>query len=257
MDWQIGLLVGTVVVTMILFALDRIPASVTGLGVLLFLILTGLLPAEDAFAGFGSDVFLMILGILIMTEALGRTGVTDAIGRWILKRTHTGETTFLLLVMVAAVVVGAFMSNTAATAFFLPIVIGLARRAHFSPARFLMPLAFASILASSITLIGTSTNIVVSGLMDDYGLQSLGMFELSPVGLPVAIIGLAYMLLIGRHWVPDRIPAEELKEFSARIYLSELLVKEDSSLVGQTLHQAGLGEKLDLKVLRIIREGSR
>ena len=257
MDVQIALLLATVAVTMVLFALERIPASVISLGVLLFLVISGLLPAEDAFAGFGSDVFLMILGIMIMTEALSRTGVTDAIGRWLLRRTHTGERTILAVVMVAAVVVGSFMSNTAATAFFLPIVIGLARRAEFSPARFLMPLAFASILASSVTLIGTSTNIVVSGIMSDYGMPAIGMFELAPVGLPIALVGLVYMLLLGRRLVPDRIPKEDIEGFSARIYLSELLVKADSPLAGQTLHEAGLGEKLDLKVLRVVRDGNR
>jgi di/tricarboxylate transporter len=254
---QIGLTLGTVVVAMVLFALEKIPASVTGLGVLLFLVIAGLLPAPEAFAGFGSDVFLMILGILIMTEALGRTGVTDAIGRWLLRRTETDERTFLALVMVASVVVGAFMSNTAATAFFLPIVIGLARRAKLSPAKFLMPLAFASILASSITLIGTSTNIVVSGMMGDYDMAGIGMFELAPVGLPIALVGLVYMMLLGRHLVPDRIPEEDFQDFGARIYLSELLLEADSPLAGQTLKEAGLGEKLDLKVLRIIRDGSR
>jgi len=124
LDVQIALLLATVAVTMVLFALERIPASVISLGVLLFLVISGLLPAEDAFAGFGSDVFLMILGIMIMTEALSRTGVTDAIGRWLLRRTHTGERTILAVVMadkapsewrhpVAAVVVGSFISNTA------------------------------------------------------------------------------------------------------------------------------------------------
>jgi di/tricarboxylate transporter len=257
MDLQIALVLATVVVAMVLFTLEKVAASVVALGVLLFLIVARLLPPEEAFAGFGSGVFLMILGVLIMTEALGRTGVTDAIGRWLLRRTQTSERVFLVLVMVAAVAVGAFMSNTAATAFFLPIVIGLARRAKFSPAKFLMPLAFASILASSVTLIGTSTNIVVSGMMGDYGMPAIGMFELAPVGLPIALVGLVYMFLLGRRLVPDRIPQEDLEEFSARIYLSELLVEADSALAGQTLRQAGLGEKLDLKVLRVVREGSR
>ncbi len=257
MDVQIALLLATVVAAMVLFAVERLPANVIGLGVLLFLIIAGLLPAEEAFAGFGSDVFLMILGIMIMTEALSRTGVTDAIARRLLRHTHTGERVFLLMVMGAAAVMGAFISNTAATAFFLPIVIELARREKLSPARFLMPLAFASILAGSVTLIGTSTNIVVSGIMGDYGMPALGMFELAPVGLPIALVGLAYMLLLGRRLVPDRIPKEELEEFSARIYLSELLVTPDSPLAGQTLDEAGLGEKLDLKVLRIVRQGRR
>jgi di/tricarboxylate transporter len=254
---QIALMLITIVVAMVLFALERVPASVTGLGVLLFLIVAGLLSPEEAFAGFGSGVVLMLLGILIMTEALRRTGVTDAIGRWILQHTKTSERTFLLVVMAAAVLLGAFMSNTAATAFFLPIVIGLARRANLSPAKFLMPLAFASILASSITLIGTSTNIVVSGLMVGYGMSPLGMFELSPVGLPIALAGLTYMFFLGRRLIPDRIPTEQLEKFCAPLYFSELLIKKDSALVGKTLSQSGLGKELDLKVLRIVRDGSR
>ena len=257
MNVQIALVLGVVAVAMGLFAVDKIPASVIGLGVLLFLIIAGLLSPEKAFAGFGSAVFLMILGIMIMTEALRRTGVTDTIGRWLLQRPHTSERTLLVIVMAAAVVVGAFMSNTAATAFFLPIVIAFARQKGFSPAKFLMPLAFASILASSITLIGTSTNIVVSGMMGDYGMRTISMFELAPVGLPIALVGMIYMILLGRRLVPDRIPQEELEEFGARLYLSELLIRTDSPLVGQSLTQAGLGEKLDLKVLRIIRDGSR
>jgi di/tricarboxylate transporter len=117
-----------------------------------------------------------------------------------------------------------------------------------------MPLAFASILASSISLIGTSTNIVVSGLMEGYGLDALSMFELTPVGVVIAVVGLAYMLLIGWRLVPDRIPEEEQRPAAERLYLSEILVPEDSSLVGQTLREAALGRDLDLTVLRIVRE---
>jgi di/tricarboxylate transporter len=156
--------------------------------------------------------------------------------------------------MVASVLIGAFVSNTAATAFFLPIVVGLARRARLSPARLLMPLGFASILASSITLIGTSTNIVISGMMANHGLQPIGMFELTPAGLAIAAIGLAYMLLVGRHLVPDRTPPDETQDLSTGLFITEVLIPEGSPLAGQTLQDAGLGRDLDLKVLRITRE---
>jgi di/tricarboxylate transporter len=139
MNLQIAIVLGTIAVTLILFSLRRVPAIVTGLGVLLFLILTGLLPSEAAFDGFGSGVVLMILGIMIMAEALERTGVTEAVARWVLERTEITERRFVFIVMVAAIVVGAFLSNTAATALFLPVVIGLVRRANLSPAKFLMP----------------------------------------------------------------------------------------------------------------------
>ncbi len=254
---QIPLLIGAVVVAMVLFSMEKIPAEVTALGLLLFLVLAGLLPVEEAFAGFSSDVVIMMLGLLILMAALDRTGVTDFAGRAILRHTGSSRLQILVLVMVTAVAVGAFMSNTAATAFFLPIVIGLARREGFSPAKFLMPLAFASILASSITLIGTSTNIVVSGMMVNHGLQAIRMFELAPVGVPIAVVGLIYMLLVGRHLVPDRVPPDELEDIHPRLYLSEMLIPEGSSLDGKTLHEAGLGRDLDLKVLRIVREETR
>jgi di/tricarboxylate transporter len=257
MNPQILLMLGAVLAAGVLFSRDRIPTDVTALGLLLFLILTGLLPSEKAFAGFGSDVVVMMLGLLVIMAALARTGVTDLAGRAILRWTDGGVNQFLLVVMIAAVALGAFMSNTAATAFFLPIVIGLARRAKISAAKLLMPLAFASILASSITLISTSTNIIVSGLMIEYGMPPMGMFELTPVGLPIAIVGVAYMFLLGRHLVPDRIPAEQVEDLSARLYLTEILILPDSSLIGKTLSESGMGRDLDLTVLWIVRGKAR
>ncbi len=253
MSTEILLLLGTVLAAMGLFSLERVPADVTALGVLLFLVLAGLLPAGEAFAGFGSGGVVMMLGLLVLMEALSRTGVTGFAGR-ALQRWGQGNTgRLLLVVMVAAVALGAFMSNTAATAFFLPIVIGLARRAKVSAAKLLMPLAFASILASSITLVSTSTNIVVSGLMTEYGLPPMGMFELTPVGVPIAIVGVVYMLVLGRRLVPDRIPAEQIEDFSVDLYLTEILIRPRSPLVGKTLQEAGLGRDLGLTALWIIR----
>lgn len=251
---QIPLLVGTVVVAMVLFSIERIPAEVTALALLMFLILTGLLPTEEAFAGFSSDVVLMMFGLLIIMAALDRTGVTDLVGRAILRRPDSGPLKILAVVMIAAVVIGAFMSNTAATAFFLPIVVGVARRQQLSPAKFLMPLAFASILASSITLIGTSTNIVVTGMMANYDMRAMGMFELAPVGIPIAIVGLVYMFFVGRHLVPDRSPPDKFEDLSIHLYFSEMSISNGSALVGHTLKEAHLGSDLDLKILGVIRD---
>jgi di/tricarboxylate transporter len=251
------LMIGTVAAAVILFSWDRISAEVTALGLLLFLILAGLLPADRAFAGFGSSVVVMMLGLLIIMAALSNTGVTHIAGQALLRWTGGGSDQLVLVVMIAAVALGGFMSNTAATAFFLPIVIGLARRAKVSPAKLLMPLAFSSILASSLTLVSTSTNIIVSGLMAEYGVPPMGMFELTPVGLPIAIAGLAYMYVLGRRLVPDRIPADEVEDPSVHLYLTEILIRDDSSLVGKTLAQSRLGSDLDLTVIWIVRERVR
>jgi di/tricarboxylate transporter len=189
-----------------------------------------------------------------MTAALVRTGVVEMTGRWILQYSGDNPNRALNVVTVAAASMSALMSNTASTAFFLPIVIGLARRAKVSASKLLMPLAFAAILASSVTLIATSTNIVVSGLMTQSGMEPLGMFELAPAGLPIAVVGIIYMLVIGRRLIPERSTPEELTdEFDLRPFLSEVVILPDSPLVGKTLAESGLGRDLDLTVLRMER----
>lgn len=254
MTIEILLLLGTVLVGVVLFALEMIPTDVTALGILLFLTIAGLLPVEKAFAGFGSDAVIMILGILVMVEALIRTGVTSFAGRVILRQTDSSANKILLVVLIASAAMGAFISNTAATAFFLPIVIGLARRAKLSPAKFLMPLAFASVLASSVTLISTSTNIIVSSLITKYGMPPMGMFELTLVGVPIVVVGVAYILTLGRRLVPDRIRANESQDLSVHLYVAEIVILPRSSLIEKTLKEAALGRDLDLKVLQVLRD---
>ena len=254
MTLQIWLLLGTVLVGLVLFALEIIRTDVTALAILLFLTIAGLLPVERAFAGFGSDAVIMILGILVMVEALIRTGVTDFVGRVILRQTDISANKILLVVMIAAAMMGAFISNTAATAFFLPIVIGLAHRAKLSPAKFLMPLAFSSVLASSITLISTSTNVIVSSLLTKYDMPPMGMFELTLVGVPIVVVGVGYMLAVGRRLVPDRIPAKDGQDISVQLYLAEILILPGSSLIEKTLKEAALGRDLDLRVLEVLRD---
>src|SRR5688500_17775096 len=181
MTFQIGLLLGIILVAAILFWREKISADIIALGVLLALIFTGLIPAGQAFAGFGSDAVIMILGLLIMTTALQRTGVIDLTGRAVLSRTGDDSKWILLIVMSVAAGLSAFISNTAAIAFSVPVVIVIAWKSRLSPSRLFMPLAFSSILTSSVTLVSTCTNFIVSGMMQNSDLQPMGMFELAPV----------------------------------------------------------------------------
>lgn len=255
MTLSIALLLGLVLVALILFSFEWVSADVVALGLLLTLIITGLLPARDAFAGFGSDTVIMILSLLIMTTALVRTGVVELVARAILRYSGTRYDVLLAVIMITVSVLSAFISNTAAAALFLPVVIGIAARAKISPSRLLMPVAFASILTSSVTLISTSTNLVISGLMTRAQLEPLSMFELTPVGIPIALVGLAYMFFIGRRLIPDRAPPESLLEqFGVRSYITEVLVLPDSPLVGKTFAEINLGRDFDLQVVRVLRE---
>ena len=180
MTIEVGLVLGIIGITMVLFSIEKIAPDVIALGVIVILVLSGTLPLDRALAGVGSEAFMLILGLLVMTAGLEKTGVVDMAGDWIVSKAEHDINRFLLIVMLAAAGLSALMSNTGATAFFLPIVIGMARNMKVSRSKLLMPLAFASILASSVTLIATTTNIVVSGLMEDEGMLPLGMFELTP-----------------------------------------------------------------------------
>ena len=256
MSSEIVILLSIVAAAVVLFTFEFVPADVTALGVMVSLILTGILEPEAAFAGFGSDTVIMILGLLVMTAALLRTGVVDMTGRAILRSAGDDPNRLLVLVTVSVAVLSAFISNTAAAAFFLPIVMGLAIRAKASPSLFLLPMAFASILTSPVTLISTSSNIVVSGLMTRYGLDPIGMFELAPVGIPISIVGIIYLLTIGKRLIPARAAGSELAEdFGLGPYLSEVVVQKNSKLAGKTLDESGFGRDLDLTVLGIIRQG--
>jgi di/tricarboxylate transporter len=251
---QIALLLVIIGVSLALFSLERVPADITALGMLLALILTGLLPASEAFAGFGSDAVMMILGLFILTAALVRTGVVDIAGRAILQRTGDNPHRLLAVIMIASATLSAFISNTATTAFFVPLTIGLARKTRMSVSKLLMPLAFSAILASSVTLVSSSTNIVISGLMSRYDMRPIGMFELTLVGIPVAVVGLIYMFLVGYRLIPDRGGLDEMAEaFGIRPYLTEILILPHSPLAGKTLAESGLGRDLDLTVLRVVR----
>ena len=254
MSLSIILLIIIIIAAMVLFAIETIPADVVALGVMLALILTGVLPAEVAFRGFGSDTAIMILGLLILTSALVRTGVVQIFSRWILRTVGDNRGRLYWVIMGASGILSSFMSNTATAAFFVPMTLGLSKRMKIPASKLLMPLAFAAILSSSVTLVSTSTNVVVSGLMTQYGLQPLGMFELTPVGIPILIIGLLYMYFIGRHLIPVR--GRTSTDFQSEVlsYCSEFEVTEKSPWEGKTLAEIALGKEYDLTVLRIVKQ---
>ncbi len=237
-----------------LFAWDRIPADVLALGVMLSVIATGLLPADKAFAGFSSDTVMMILGLLIMSAGLIQTGVVDIAGRHLFNIAGQNPAIFLPVITISVAVVSAFMSNTAATAFFVPLVIGYAAKTGASPSMFLLPLAFSAILTSSVTLISTSTNLVVSDLFTRYQQPPMGMFELAPVGIPIAIVGIIYLLLVGIRLLPQRGDQEADEQIGERTYQADVLVVERSPLIGKSLAEARVTDHAGLRTVKLIRD---
>ncbi|MCZ7552215.1 MAG: hypothetical protein B6D39_10215 [Anaerolineae bacterium UTCFX2] len=258
MTLPILLLLIVLAVALVLFSFEWFSPDVTAIGVLVALVLLGLIPVEQAFSGFGSDTVILLLGLLIMTSALMRTGVVGVVSRHLLRYTRDRPQQLLLMTMLSVGLLSSLINNTAAAAFFLPVILGLSQRAKINASRLLMPMAFAAVLASSVTLISTSTNVVVSGLIVQAGLQPIGMLELTPVGIPILISGLLYMLIIGQRLIPERPASQDLTDtFGLRPYLAELRILPGSPLVDQTLAQTGLGRDLNLTVMSIIRDGKR
>jgi di/tricarboxylate transporter len=218
------------------------------------LVITNTLTAGEAFAGFGNDIVITIAGLFILTGGLARTGVIDLVGRRLHRTAGDSEFRIVMLIMFAAALCAAVMKNTTTTAMFLPVVLGIAARRNISPSKLLMPLAFGAILGGTCTLIGTSTNLAVSGALPRYGIQPFTMFELTRVGVVIVAVGMFYMLLVGIRLLPVKKSAESLTEqYHVRQYMTEVIVLDDSPLIGKSLGEARISDEMDLTVLGILR----
>ena len=249
-------------IAVVLFATERIPIDIVTILLVVALVLTGTLSASEAFAGFGNDIVITIAGLFILTGGLVKTGVIDVVGRRLHRISGGNEFRLTVLIMVTAAACAALMKNTTTTAMFVPVVLGLSTRARVAPSKLMMPLAFGAILGGTCTLIGTSTNLAVSGalpryqpLAPEYNLQPFTMFELTPVGVAIVAVGMLYMLLIGLRLLPRRGGAADslTEQYHIREYMSEVLVLPASPLVGRTLAEANLSDELDLTVVGIMR----
>jgi uncharacterized repeat protein (TIGR01451 family) len=241
-------------VAVVLFATERIPIDIVTILLVIGMVVTGVLTAGEAFAGFGNDIVITISGLFILTGGLVKTGVIDIVGRRLHKIAGGREFNLTVLVMIVAAASAAFLKNTTTTAMFVPVVLGMCMRARVAPSKLMMPLAFGAILGGTCTLIGTSTNLAVSGAIQRYGLAPFSMFELTTVGVAIVAVGLIYMLLIGLRLLPRRGGADSLTEqYHIREYMSEVLVLPTSPLVGKTLSEANVGDELDLTVVGILR----
>jgi di/tricarboxylate transporter len=254
MTTQIVVVLALLVIALVLFGIERIPIEIVSILLVMALIITGTLTVTEGFAGFGNDIVITIAGLFVLTGGLAKTGVVDVIGRRLHRFAGEGEFRITAFIMAAAALSAAVMKNTTTTAMFLPVVLGIGARRNISPSKLLIPLAFGAILGGTCTLIGTSTNLAVSGALPRYGMQPFTMFELTKVGVPIVGVGMLYMLLIGLRLLPRREAANSLTEqYHVRRYMTEVIVLDNSPLIGKTLAEARISDELDLVVLGILR----
>ena len=232
------------------------------LGSVVLVMLVGIVTPEEAFLGFANPEMLTVAALFVVAAALRETGVLDTVGRWVFGRARS-ERSALLRMSASVTGMSAFLNNTPIVAMFIPIVTGWCKKNQVAPSRLLMPLSFFTILGGTCTLIGTSTNLVVNGLMRQASeanpifhesLRPMTLFEMSYLGVPYAVVGVAYLILVGRHLLPNRKDFFEQLRESSREYLVNLEVKPGCRLVNQTVEDAGLRRLPGLFLVEITRE---
>ncbi|WP_053947185.1 SLC13 family permease [Halolamina sediminis] len=278
---------GVVVVTLIvlaalvLFATEPVPVDITALGIMVTLMLVEpvsgvladagvlagqvtMITPEQGLSGFASPATITVLAMFILSEGVRRTGIVQTLGEYIGRITGDSETKQLGAIVGIVSPVSGFINNTAAVAILLPMVTDVANRGNTSPSKLLLPLSYASMFGGTLTLIGTSTNVLASDVAarlaaaPEYAntdLHELGMFEFTGLGVVVMLVGIAYLLTVGRWLTPARIePTDDLtEEFGVGDYLTEVTVREDSPLVGRKVRNALAEGDLDVDLLQLIR----
>ncbi len=245
-------------VALVLFATEKLPVDVVGLILVICLVLFGILKVDQALEGFGDSIIITIGGLFVLTGGLVKTGLIDLIGRKLFRIAGDNEFLLVFLIMMVGTIASTFMNNTTAAAMLIPFVLGLAERARISPSKLLMPLAFGTILGGSCLLIGTSTNLAVSGSLSRYNMEPFSMFELTPVGVVIALLGIIYMMFIGRRLLPDYGGSGSVTDkYQIREYISEVLVLPKSHLIGKSLSESNINLELELNVIGIIRKAEK
>ncbi|MDC0711107.1 SLC13 family permease [Stigmatella sp. ncwal1] len=249
----IAIVLGIVFIALVLFSLDTLPIEVSALTIVCLLALTRVLTPAQAFEGFSNDTVIFIFCLLAMTQGLASTGVVQLIGQRLSFFARYGHQVFVLAMMGAVAVFSSVISNTVTTAAFLPVAIGAAHRAKVPKSKVLMPLAYASMLGGMVFLYGTSTNLVMSAAMQKLGMKGIGVAELAPVGLPVAVLGILVVVLLGPLLLPAREGQGSDGGWALRDYLTEAVLPEGSAYQGKEL--GDISEGLGLRVIGILREG--
>ena len=233
-QWLIGIIL---LAMLALFVIDKWRYDLVAMMALLSAAILGLVPAPEVFSGFGNAAVVTVAAVLIISHALWRSGVVDALAS-VMKR--AGDKRWIQMIALTSVttICSAFISNTGTMAIMIPVALQLARTSGNNPSKLLMPMAFGSLLGGAITMVGTPPNIIIADIRREAMGESFGIFEFTPVGLSIAVAGLLFMWLLSHWLVPEKSgksKSESLYDVSS--YLTELYVPEESGFIGETLYE--------------------
>ena len=264
MTFEIALVLGILAISLVLFISEVIRMDVVALLVLGALAVTGLVDSNQAFAGFSNSAVITVWAMFILSEGLTRTGIADIIGRQVMRLAGRREIAMITVIMITGAVLSAFMNNIGVAALMLPVVVEVARRTRIPASRLLMPLAYSTLLGGLMTLIGTPPNLLISESMVLNGYEPFKLFDFTPLGGAVMVIGVAFVALVGRFLLPKQRASRGDKHVSQRSLRSRYKLQErtfmlrvptDSVLVGKTLAESRIGASTGLIILSLFRAG--
>ena len=235
-----------------LLIVAHVPAELILLAGVIVLITTGVLTPEQALDGFSNEGMITVALMYVVVSGIRETGGIDVLVRHLLGRPSTLRGALARLIFPVSTF-SAFMNNTPLVAIFLPAVLTWAKRLQMSPSKLLIPLSYAAVIGGTITIIGTSTNLIVNGLLIQDDKPGLGFFEIGWVGVPCTLIGCLYILLLGPKWLPERMPARASFE-NTKEYTVEMMVEKGGALIGKTIEEAGLRQLHGLFLVEIERD---
>lgn len=255
MTIEIVIVLFVLLIAAFLFITEKLRVDLVALIVMSILLLTGIITPAQGLAGFSNSATLTVGAMFVLSAGLFRTGAVNFLGDLTAKVFERGFWIGIVCVMVIVAFMSAFINNTPVIAIFLPILLALSKDTGISASRILMPVSFASMFGGVCTLIGTSTNILVSSIAEKNGLRAFTMFEFAPLGLLMFLVGTAYLLIVGIRLIPDRRAEGDLvDQFNLSEYLTEVVVMPDGLSVGKKIRDAPLVHDLDLSILKIERE---
>jgi di/tricarboxylate transporter len=259
MNLQIGLTLAVILITLIAFIREWAAPDVIALTVLCLVVALGLVDPAKMTDVFKNEAPLTIAALFIIGGCLEKSGAVDQIGRMLRDRLSGNTRTAIFSFSIITAFFSAWMNNTAIVAIMLPVTLGFARSKNIAASRLLMPLSYASILGGCSTLIGTSTNILVNGTLRDMGIKQMTMFELAPLGIPLAIAGIVYLTIFGPKMIPARSSITGSLEIESRTSpLYHLLISESSDLIGKLLSDTPLADReMGIHVMEVRRGGTR
>lgn len=251
---EIWLTTLALLLTLFFLITEKISVDLTAIGIMVFLVVTGILSPRESIVGFSNPAVITVAAMFIISQGMIRTGAVAFIGRRIIRiaggRFHVALAVMLLTVAAAS----AFINNTPVVVLFIPVVMTMCCEFDLSPSKFLIPISYASILAGTCTLIGTSTNIIISDLGALSGQGAIGMFELSVLGVPIAVAGLLLIFFISPQLMPATLnPICQIKDDAHRNYLTEIIIPPDSNLIGRSTTHLFKGRYPGLSLLELIR----